>query len=143
MRKTILGLLLAFCVLCVSACELIKSPDYYELNDEDKIISFTKVVGERKVNTKKIDMTHAVQRIAYSYKELENAFADSEKYINYLMDEEGFVSKDFIELDEEDDEITLRKDSSMDTGYEIRVVVKYSNSSQSVKVTVEREKVIS
>ena len=55
-KKIAISCLLVLCVVLTCACELVKSPDYYELNDNDTVISFTKVVGDRKVSTTKIEM---------------------------------------------------------------------------------------
>lgn len=142
MKKSVICSVLLICLMFFSACELVKSPDYYELNGGDSVISYTNVVGARSVGTKKISMTNAVQSIAYSYKDVEDAYADAEKYIDHLMDEEGFYYSGMLNMDEEEDEISLSKTSPSDNEYEIRVIVKYSVDTKTVKVTIEREKII-
>lgn len=142
MKKSVICSVLLICLMFFSACELVKSPDYYELNNGDSVISYTNVVGARSVGTKKISMTNAVQSIAYSYKNVEDAYADAEKYIDHLMDEEGFFYSGMLNMDEEEDEISLSKTSPSDNEYEIRVIVKYSVDTKTVKVTIEREKII-
>ena len=142
MKKSVICSVLLICLMFFSACELVKSPDYYELNGGDSVISYTNVVGARSVGTKKISMTNAVQSIAYSYKDVEDAYADAEKYIDHLMDEEGFYYSGMLNMDEEEDEISLSKPSPSDNEYEIRVIVKYSVDTKTVKVTLEREKII-
>jgi phosphocarrier protein len=54
MRKTIILLMLAFSVFLVCACNVVKSPDFYSLDENDLVSSFTKVVGSRKVNAKSL-----------------------------------------------------------------------------------------
>jgi hypothetical protein len=120
----------------------VKLPEYYELNDGDSVISFTNVVGERDLNTKKLELNNAVQRIAYSFKNVEDAYADAEKYIDHLMEEEGFYYAGMLNMDETEDEITIYKTSPNDSEFEIRVIVRYNVNTKSVKVTIEREKVI-
>jgi hypothetical protein len=139
-RKLALSFLLAICMIFSCACNLVKSADYYELNGDDSVISFTNVVGDRKVSTKKIDMTNAIQSIAYSYKEIENAYVEAETYIDYLLEEEGFYYSGMLNMDETEDEITIHKTSPDDEEYEIRVIVRYSNDTKTVKITVQREK---
>ncbi len=141
-KRIAISCLLILCVLLTCSCELVKSPDYYELNGDDTVISFTKVVGERKVNTTKIEMTNAVQRISYSYKNVENAFEDAETYIDYLSGEEDFYYSGMLNLDETEDEITLSKTSPNDKEYQIRAIVRYNVNTKIVKVVIEREKVI-
>ena len=143
-KRLILSLLLAVSLLFACGCEinLVKLPEYYELNDGDTVISFTNVVGERDLNTKKIEMTNAVQRISYSFKKVEDAYADAEKYIDHLMEEEGFYYAGMLNMDETEDEITIYKTSPNDSEFEIRVIVKYNTNTKIVKVTIEREKVI-
>ncbi len=141
-KRIAISCLLILCVLLTCSCELVKSPDYYELNGDDTVISFTKVVGERKVNTTKIEMTNAVQRISYSYKNVENALEDAETYIDYLSGEEDFYYSGMLNLDETEDEITLSKTSPNDKEYEIRAIVRYNVNTKIVKVVIEREKVI-
>ncbi len=143
MKKRIaFSLLLILCLVFSCACDLVKSPDYYGLNGNDNVISFTKVVGKRSVSSKKIDMTNAVQSIAYSYKDIEDAYADAEAYIDYLMEEEGFYYSGMLNLDETEDEITVSKTSPNDKEYELRVIVRYSVDTKTVKITAEREKII-
>jgi hypothetical protein len=141
-KRIAISCLLILCVVLTCSCEIVKSPDYYELNGDDTVISFTKVVGERKVNTTKIEMTNAVQRISYSYKNVENAFADAETYIDYLSGEEDFYYSGMLNMDETEDEITLSKKSPNDKEYEIRAIIRYNVNTKIVKVVIEREKVI-
>lgn len=143
-KRLILSLLLAVSLLFACGCEinLVKLPEYYELNDGDSVISFTNVVGERDLNTKKLELNNAVQRIAYSFKNVEDAYADAEKYIDHLMEEEGFYYAGMLNMDETEDEITIYKTSPNDSEFEIRVIVRYNVNTKSVKVTIEREKVI-
>ncbi len=137
-RIAIMLLTLVISVLAC-ACKLVKSPDYYELNEDDTVVSYTKVVGDRKVNTKKVEMTNAVQSISYSYKEVENAFEDAETYIDYLTGEEGFSYSGMLDMDEKEDEVVVSKISPNNDEYEIRVIVKYNVDVATVKITVERE----
>jgi len=141
-KKIVISCLLVLCIVLTCACELVKSPEYYELNDNDTVISFTKVVGDRKVNTTKIEMTNAVQRLSYSYKDVEKAYEDAETYIDYLTGEEDFYYSGMLNMDEKEDEITLSKTSPNDKEYQIRVIVRYNVDTKIVKVVVEREKVI-
>jgi hypothetical protein len=143
-KRLILSLLLAVSLIFACGCEinLVKLPEYYELNDGDSVISFTNVVGERDLNTKKLELNNAVQRIAYSFKNVEDAYADAEKYIDHLMEEEGFYYAGMLNMDETEDEITIYKTSPNDSEFEIRVIVRYNVNTKSVKVTIEREKVI-
>ncbi len=141
-KRIAISCLLILCVLLACSCELVKSPEYYELNGNDTVASFTKVVGDRKVNTTKIEMTNAVQRISYSYKDVENALEDAETYIDYLSGEEDFYYSGMLNLDEIEDEITLSKTSPNDKEYQIRAIVRYNVNTKIVKVVIEREKVI-
>ena len=141
-KRIAISCLLILCVVLSCSCELVKSPEYYELNGNDNVASFTKVVGERKVNTTKIEMTNAVQRISYSYKNVENAFEDAETYIDYLSGEEDFYYSGMLDMDETEDEITLSKKSPNDKEYEIRAIIRYNVNTKIVKVVIEREKVI-
>ncbi len=141
-RKLVISFLLAVCLVFSCACELVKSPEYYSLNGGDNVISFTKVVGNRSVSTKKIEMTNAVQSIAYSYKNVESAYADAEKYIEYLMEEDDFEYSGMLNMDENEDEITIRKTSPNEKEYMITVIIRYSNNTKTVKITVQREKII-
>jgi hypothetical protein len=141
-KRIALSILLVICLAFSCACEIVKAPDYYELNGDDVVTSFTKVVGNRTVNTKKIEMTNAVQTIAYSYKKVENAYADAEAYIDFLSGEEDFSYSGMMDMDETEDEIILTKTSDNDKEYEITVKVRYSTKTQIVKITVEREKII-
>ena len=141
-KRSVLCSLLVICLVFFSACEIVKSPDYYELNGGDNVPSYTKVVGSRTVSTKKINMTNAVQSVVYSYKDVEDAYADAETYIDYLMDEEGFYFSGMLNMDEEEDEITISKTSPNDKEYEIRIIVTYSTKTQTVKINAEREKII-
>ena len=141
-KRIVLSALLVLCLAFSCACEIIKVPDYYELNGNDVVTSFTKVVGKRTINTKKIEMTNAVQTVAYSYKNVENAYADADAYIDFLSGEEDFYYSGMLNMDETEDEISLTKTSDNDKDYEITVTVRYSTKTKIVKVTIEREKII-
>ena len=143
MKKRIIAFAVIFIyVVFACSCELVKSPDYYSLNGDDNVISFTKVVGKRKVNTTKIDMTNAVQTIAYSYKNVETPYEDAEKYLDYLTGEEGFSYAGMLDMDEKEDEIMVSKISDHDEEFEIRVKIKYNVNTNVVKITVERERLL-
>ncbi|MBO7253777.1 MAG: hypothetical protein J6V36_00565 [Clostridia bacterium] len=141
-KKIAISCLLVLFVVLTCACELVKSPEYYELNGDDTVISFTKVVGDRKVNTTKNEMTNAIHRISYSYKDVEKAYEDAETYIDYLTGEEDFYYSGMLNMDEKEDEITLSKASPNNKEYQIRVIIRYNVDTKIVKVVVEREKVI-
>ncbi len=127
-------------MLLVCSCDIVKSPDYYTLNDDDTVASFTKAVGERKVSGQNISMSNATQVVTYSYKDVEDAYGDVEKYIDYLSGEEDFSYKGMLNMDEKSDEITLSKTSPNNKDYIIRVTIKYDVGPKTVKVTVERER---
>ncbi|MBE6648493.1 MAG: hypothetical protein E7614_03110 [Ruminococcaceae bacterium] len=141
-NRIVLCVLLTFVVVFSCACDLVKAPDYYELNGDDVVTSFTKVVGDRKVNTKKIEMTNAVQTISYSYKNVVDAYGDAEKYIDFLTGEEDFYYNGMLNMDESEDEVSLSKTSPKDEEYEITVTVIYNVNTKVVKIVVEREKII-
>ena len=140
MKKTTLLLLVALCILFVCSCDIVKSPDYYKLNDDDTVASFTKAVGERKVSGQNISMSNAIQVITYSYKNVKDPYGDAEKYIDYLSGEEDFSYSGMLDMDEKADTITLTKKSPNNKDYVIRVTIKYDVGPETVKITVERER---
>lgn len=143
MKKRITALaLMVLCVIFSCGCEIVKSPDYYMLAGNDEVASFTKVVGSRKVNTTKRDLTNAIQSISYSYKEVEAPYEDAEKYLDYLTGEEGFSYSGMLDMDEKEDEIVLTKTSENDKQFEIRVKITYNTDTKIVKIVAERERMI-
>lgn len=141
-KRIVISFLLALCMIFACGCELVKSPEYYELKGGDEVSSFTKVVGSRSVGGKKVNMTNAVQSISYTYKDVENAYTDAETYVHYLIDDENFKYSGMLNMDETEDEILISKTSPSDSEFEIRIIVKYDTKTNSVQVTAEREKII-
>ena len=115
------------------ACNIVKSPDKYEVGG-DKITSITKVVGDRKVKSVKTQN----QLVKYIYKQVSDTAGDVEKYVEYLVSNEGFdANVRYNNLDTAGD-ITLTKPSPSDSSCTLKVRITWDDSEYTV--VAEREK---
>ena len=133
--KKIIAFLMLTVMVCgfLCACNIVKSPDKYEVGG-DKITSITKVVGDRKVKSVKTQN----QLVKYIYKQVSDTAGDVEKYVEYLVSNEGFdANVRYNNLDTAGD-ITLTKPSPSDSSCTLKVRITWDDSEYTV--VAEREK---
>lgn len=122
-------ILLFFVLIGVSIVLILKSinkagnVDYYTLGN-DKIISITNVVGERKVNGISTDKSNRITTKEYKYTNVSNVKSDISKYIEELKNN-NFVNTTGIDLSKDNSTISLAS-SSVDTDNIIIITISYN-----------------
>lgn len=122
-------ILLLFVLIGVSIVLILKSVnkagnvDYYTLGD-DKIISITNVVGERKANGISTSKSNSITTKEYRYTNVSNTKSDISKYIEELKNN-NFVNTTDIDLSKDNSTISLAS-SSVDTGNIIIITISYN-----------------
>ena len=112
-----------------------ENSDVYKLDKNESIASVKSVVGKRSITSYSKESSSGEVTLKYEYKS-DTAVEDVQKYIDYLLDKEGFHTVEHdIDFDNVPGEAVVGKDSS-DDGSIIVLRVKYEKSA--FTVTIEK-----
>lgn len=116
-------------ILIINSVDKAGNIDYYTLGD-DKIISITSIVGERKTNNISTKKSGGIITKKYTYVNVSNTKSDISKYAQELKNN-NFVNTTDIDLSKDDGTISLAS-SSIDSDNIIIITISYDLDSYTI-----------